>query len=520
VSRWATTGQFGEQVRHQLGDVVDVVAQRRHLDRAREAGEQRREVGGRIPLGARDRGDHPRPLDARGLAVGLERVGERGDPGRGQPVEVGDHERAGVFELAGHLGDPLRLVRVGVEHAQVGGRGAVAVGGARERGLPDPRLAFEEQPLPGPEVPVHGLSALAPRGARPDGGGQGERAGRCGDAALRLVDGDEPRVQHPAAHAAFADRRPAVHPCGEPAGQVDHQPALPAGGQRLHRLGEQGVLVPRVELLARAVVHHQHVGADREHGAPGAAAGPEVVLQQQVLAPAGVREHGLLDPPADRGDRGGHHGACVAVPAGDVDDAEHTAGARVPDGDARAGEVLQVLDVVLVAEHLGGAAALEGAADAVGADVALRVVEAGPQQHAVEVLPEARVLGAPVDHHAVRVAEDHAHRLGGELVGDVGEHRARGAGEQAVRVDVVVGQFDVVRRDLPGQRAGPGGQDRLPDQARPHRLVQEERHTSARHVLAGGHCWGPRPALRSRSHGPPRPRCRRLGSAHSRGPGL
>jgi hypothetical protein len=45
-----------------------------------------------------------------------------------------------------------------------------------------------------------------------------------------------------------------------------------------------------------------------------------------------------------------------------------------------------VLDVVLVAEHLREAAALQGAADAVGADVPLGVAEAGGEQDAVSAV--------------------------------------------------------------------------------------------------------------------------------------
>jgi hypothetical protein len=122
---------------------------------------------------ARDGGDHPRPVGLGGLAVGLQRVDERGHGGSGQPVEVGDDEgAAAVLQLAGHLADPLWSVVVGVEHAQVARGRAVLVGCPGERGLADAGLALQDQPLPRLEVPVDGLPALLPRRAGPDRSGQ------------------------------------------------------------------------------------------------------------------------------------------------------------------------------------------------------------------------------------------------------------------------------------------------------------------------------------------------------------
>ena len=78
----------------------------------------------------------------------------------------------------------------------------------------------------------------------------------------------------------------------------------------------------------------------------------------------------------------------VALPARQVDDAEDLAGHRVPDRRARAGQLLQLLDVVLVAEHLRRPARLQRRADAVRADEPLGVAEPGGQPDAVEVLLE------------------------------------------------------------------------------------------------------------------------------------
>ena len=82
--------------------------------------------------------------------------------------------------------------------------------------------------------------------------------------------------------------------------------------------------------------------------------------------------------------------AGVLAPAGEVDRADGPAGDRVVDRHAGAGEVLEVLGVVLVAEHVRRAAHLQRGADAVGADELLGVAEAGGQQDPVEVPLERR----------------------------------------------------------------------------------------------------------------------------------
>ncbi len=72
----AAAGEPGDEVRHQLGDVLDVVAQRRHDDRAREVLQQVDRVVGAAEARGPDGGDQPGPVRFGGLAVGLQRVGQ------------------------------------------------------------------------------------------------------------------------------------------------------------------------------------------------------------------------------------------------------------------------------------------------------------------------------------------------------------------------------------------------------------------------------------------------------------
>ena len=106
----------------------------------------------------------------------------------------------------------------------------------------------------------------------------------------------------------------------------------------------------------------------------------------------------------------------VLAPAGEVDGADGPAGDRVVDRHAGAGEVLEVLGVVLVAEHVRRAADLQRRADAVGADELLGVAEAGRELDPVEVALEVAVAGQPGQHQPGRVGEDDADRLPVELL--------------------------------------------------------------------------------------------------------
>src|SRR5262249_20915203 len=136
-----------------------------------------------------------------------------------------------------------------------------------------------------------------------------------------------------------------------------------------------------------------------------AAAGGQVVVEQGQLPAADLGEHGLLDAAGDAGRGGDHGGGGVGAPAGDVDQAGQLAAGGVVDGGAGAGQVLQVLDVVLVAEHLGRAVALQRGADAVGAGELLGVAEPGGEGDLVELVLQPGVAGAAVEDHAVAVGE-------------------------------------------------------------------------------------------------------------------
>ena len=136
-------------------------------------------------------------------------------------------------------------------------------------------------------------------------------------------------------------------------------------------------------------------------------------------------------------------------------------GDRVVDRHAGAGQVLQVLGVVLVAEHVGRGAGLQRGADAVGADELLGVAEAGREQDAVEVALEFGVGRAAAEHQAGRVGEDDADRLAVELLAQPAQHPLGAAGQRGVDVRIAqVGQLDLVGGHVQLARALPRGQDR------------------------------------------------------------
>jgi hypothetical protein len=111
------------------------------------------------------------------------------------------------------------------------------------------------------------------------------------------------------------------------------------------------------------------------------------------------------------------------------------------DRHSRAGQILQVLGVMLMAEHVCGLTALQRGADAVGADLILGVAEAGGEQHTVEVAFQIAVCGQPVEHDARGVGQDDADRLAVEMLVQVAHDRHRGAGERCLEVGVTrIGQ--------------------------------------------------------------------------------
>ena len=105
-------------------------------------------------------------------------------------------------------------------------------------------------------------------------------------------------------------------------------------------------------------------------------AGPQILLQQPGLARAAVVVQRLHDLPGGALGERDQQLAGVLAPAGQVHRADGLAGDRVADRHRGAGEVLQVLGVVLVPEHVRRLAALQRGADPVGADELLGVAEA------------------------------------------------------------------------------------------------------------------------------------------------
>ena len=89
------------------------------------------------------------------------------------------------------------------------------------------------------------------------------------------------------------------------------------------------------------------------------------------------------------------------------------------DRHPRAGEVLEVLGIVLVAEHVHRPAALQRRADPVRADELLRVAEARGELDAIEVPLKIAVAGQPDKHHACGIGEDDADRLALQVVAQV-----------------------------------------------------------------------------------------------------
>ena len=131
-----------------------------------------------------------------------------------------------------------------------------------------------------------------------------------------------------------------------------------AAGQRLGGLPEQNRLVAGIERLPGVLVHHHNVVVEGKHDPRAVPARPQVLLQQLELPGVAVGEQRLGDLVGRRLGERDQQRVGVLAPAGQVDRAERLAGDRVPDRDPGTGEVLQVLGVVLVAEHVHGTAAL------------------------------------------------------------------------------------------------------------------------------------------------------------------
>ena len=195
----------------------------------------------------------------------------------------------------------------------------------------------------------------------------------------------------------------------------------------------------------------------------------------------------------------------VLAPAGQVDRADRLAGDRVVDRHPGAAEALQVLGVVLVAEDVGGPAALQRGADAVGADLLLGVAEAGGQLDPVEVRARGRgprsAGSAPGPSASVRMM------LIGWPSSCSCRCRSTGIGASGPGWSVQVGvaqvvQLDVVGGDLPLPGPPPGREDGLAHGALVDRLGGEkpisglrqqifrrvQRHRSTCHIASPTHC--------------------------------
>ena len=248
-----------------------------------------------------------------------------------------------------------------------------------------------------------------------------------------------------------------------------------AGSQRLGCMAEHRGLVTRVKHLPGMATHHHHVVIEREDDPGRVPAGPQVLLQQLSLPRAAVVEQRLRNLAGGAMGQRDQQGAGVLAPACQVHHAEDLAGDRVADRCCGAGEILQVLGVVLVTEYVRCLAALQRRADAVGADELLGIAEARHELNAVKVPLEIAIGRQPGQQHATRIGQHDADRLALEIVTQVPQHRQRVAGQQSVQVGIAdVGRVDVVGVDVPLPRAPPRRQDHLPHLARPDQLTGQE----------------------------------------------
>ena len=226
-------------------------------------------------------------------------------------------------------------------------------------------------------------------------------------------------------------------------------------------------LVAGVERVPRAVVHQHHVAGERKDDPASVPAGPQILLQQPDLARAAVAEQRLHDLPGGALGERDQQLAGVLAPAGQVHRADGLAGDRVADRHRGAGEVLQVLGVVLVPEHVRRLAALQRGADPVGADELLGVAEARRQLDAIEVPLKIMVGCQPGQRHAMRIGQDDADRLALEILVQVLQHRQGVAGQRGVEVGIAdVGKVNAVGGDMPVPGPPPRRQDRVTHLAR------------------------------------------------------
>ena len=167
-----------------------------------------------------------------------------------------------------------------------------------------------------------------------------------------------------------------MHPGPGPGRQVHVHHSGVVAVQRPGCMAEERGLVAGVERVPRLVVHQHHVVGQREDQSAGVPAGPQILPQQLELFRAAVVEQALRDLPGSALGERGQQPAGVLAPAGQVHGADGLAGDRMADRHRGAGEVLKVLGVVLVPEHVSRLTALQRGTDPVGADELLGVAEA------------------------------------------------------------------------------------------------------------------------------------------------
>ena len=468
--------ELGQEERHQLLQVLDVMAQRGQFHAAREIAQDL----GQVLLGALvAHGDHhpqrllplggPRLLQGTRYGVQL--------PGA-QHVHVPQDQRALAFEqFPAHAHQPVMAGGVGrVQHAEVPGRVLALVHGPDHGELPDPPLALQREPFAAVVGRFHLGAATQPERGRADQAGQEHRLLRA--AGVGVPGGgllDQLDVDDPVGGSSLLGQRPALDPGTGAGGQGDGYRRLAPAGQRLGRVAEHRDLVRRVEHLPGGIVHHHHVGRQRQHDPAGVPAGPQVFLHEPELPGGAVADQVGGDLVGGRLGQRDQQRVGILAPAGQVHRADRLPGQRVIDRHPGAAEDLQVLRVVLVAEHVRGLAPLQGGPDPVRADLLLGVAEARGELDPVQLAFEVAVRRHPAQHHARRVGQDDAYRLAVQVLVQVPQHRHGAAGQRGVEVRVPdIGQLDAVGRDLPVPGPPPRGQDGPADQPGGDGLAREK----------------------------------------------
>ena len=147
----------------------------------------------------------------------------------------------------------------------------------------------------------------------------------------------------------------------------------------------------------------------------------------------------------------------------------------------RAGQVLEVLDVMLMPEHVRWSAAFQRGADPVGSGELLSVAEPGRQPHFVQFVLQPGVAGAAVQDHAFGVGEDDADRFVGMLGVCRADDCVRAVRETRLAVEIgFVRQLEVVGGHLPLPGPGPRRENGVPDDAGLDRFGGQEPFTGLR----------------------------------------